>query len=232
VNTARATYDFSGKVVAITGGSTGIGRATALAFGKAGAAVVLGNRNEVAAKEVAHEIAEAGGRALALRVDVTDEESVANLVTTAVSEFGGLHVAFNNAGGVTPPSPLHAMSSADFDHNIAIDLRGVFLAMKYELTHFLSAGGGVIVNTTSVAGLVPEKGSGAYVAAKHGVIGLTKSAGLEYADQNVRVNAVAPGWIETPMTEAFHHIPGFYEAMVAATPTHRAGTPEEVARLA
>ena len=185
------------RVALVTGASRGIGAATARAFAQAGAAVALAARDADALAALAREIEAAGGRALAVPTDVGDPAAVARLVERTVATYGRLDAAFNNAGGGPRPAPLHELSPDDFDLAIRVNLRGTFLAMKYEIPALLAAGGGAIVNMSSTAGLHGVRGIAGYVAAKHGVIGLTKTAALEYGARGLRVNVVAPGPILT-----------------------------------
>lgn len=222
----------AGKVAIITCASRGIGAVTALAFAAAGAAVVLAARDESALSAVAEQIKADGGRALVVPTDVGDAGAVERLVKATTATFGRLDAAFNNAaGGRHPPTPLADVAVDDFDSVIRVSLRGVFLCMKYELPAMLASGGGAIVNMSSTAGLRGVPGIGAYVASKHGVIGLTKSVALDYAEQGIRVNAVAPGPIRTDRIAAL--IAALPEEkrspMARPTPMQRGGRPEEVA---
>ncbi|TAK56587.1 MAG: SDR family oxidoreductase [Gammaproteobacteria bacterium] len=221
--------DFSGKVVLITGGATGIGRAAAVAFADRGARLIIGDVNEAQGRLTVGLAQSRGAEALFVPTDVSKEGDVVALVEAAVGTYGQLDCAFNNAGVATEPTPLHEMDERLFDQVVAVDLKGVFLCLKHELAHMTRNGGGAIVNTASVAGLVPEPGMSNYVAAKHGVLGLTKAAGLDYAAWGIRVNAVAPGWVETPMTSAVENVPGLRQFLCAGSPMHRPARPEEIA---
>jgi NAD(P)-dependent dehydrogenase (short-subunit alcohol dehydrogenase family) len=219
--------DFTDKVVLITGGATGIGRATALAFALRGAKVVIGDVDS-RAEETVQLIEGAGGSALFVRTDVTVGADVEALVRAAVETYGGLHVAFNNAGVLPPTGPLLEQSEADWDRTVAVDLKGVFLSLKAEIRHMLSAGGGAIINTASVAGVIADPGMSPYVAAKHGVVGLTKAAALDYASAGIRVNALAPGLVETGMTKPWLDHPEMRAVVVAGSPLARPAQPEEI----
>jgi len=219
--------DFTGKVVLITGAATGIGRATALAFAAQGATVVIGDVDK-RSEETVGAIEEAGGTALFVPTDVTVAEQVERLVRTAVDRFGGLHVAFNNAGVLPPMAPLLEQSEADWDRTIAVDLKGVFLSMKYEIAHMVTAGGGAIINTASIAGVIADPAMSPYVAAKHGVVGLSKAAAVDYATAGIRVNALAPGLVHTPMTQAWLDDPQMRANVTAASQLGRPAEPEEI----
>ncbi len=224
----KQLLDYTGKVVLVTGGSTGIGRATAIAFARQGAKVAIGNPSDGGLKTV-EEIRSFGGDAIFVKTDVSNADSVKALVQITVDTFGGLDCAFNNSGILPPTMPLADINEKDFDNVIGVDLKGVFLSMKYEIQHMLKAGGGTIVNTASVAGVIADPGMAAYVAAKHGVIGLTKAAALDYATQGIRINAVAPGIVRTPMIERWLKDETFAANLLAGSPMHRAADPDEIA---
>jgi NAD(P)-dependent dehydrogenase (short-subunit alcohol dehydrogenase family) len=217
-----------GKVAIVTGASRGIGAATARALAAAGASVALAARDVDALERLADEIAAAGGRAVAVRTDVAEPAAVEGLVERTVAEFGGLDIAFNNAaGGGHPPTPLTDVAVEDFDSALAINLRGTFLCMKYEIAAMLDGGGGAIVNMASTAGLEAVGGLAAYVSSKHGIVGLTKVAALEYAARGVRVNVVAPGPILTDQLARAGE--AARQGAAQAVPMRRVGEPEEVA---
>ncbi|HZQ34655.1 MAG TPA: glucose 1-dehydrogenase [Dehalococcoidia bacterium] len=219
---------FSGKVAIVTGASRGIGAATARAFAAAGARVVLAARDAAALAGVAREVTAAGGEAIPVPTDVGDPDAVERLVNAAVEAFGRVDAAFNNAaGGGHPPTPLAEVAVEDFDGAFRVNLRGVFLCMKYEIPAMLAGGGGAIVNMASTAGVRGVPGLAAYGATKHGIVGLTRVAALDYAQQGVRVNAVAPGPI---LSERLAAIPeARREPIKRSVPMQRIGRPEEVA---
>jgi NAD(P)-dependent dehydrogenase (short-subunit alcohol dehydrogenase family) len=221
-----------GKSALVTGGASGIGRATALAMAREGARLAVADRNEAGAAETVAKINAAGGQAMAIGADMTDEAEIEAMVAKSVSAFGRLDCAFNNAGIATrqagpPGQRTHEMSRQSFDRMLAINLTGVFLCMKHEIVQMLAQGGGAIVNTASIAGLVGLAGATSYVAAKHGVVGLTKTAALEYAQDNIRVNCVNPGYIKTPMTDPT--MAERYDSIMTTVPMRRLGVPEEIA---
>ena len=226
----NTSFNFAGKVALVTGGSSGIGKTTSLLFARHGAKVLIGDINP-AGVETAEMIKRQGGEAIFVQTDVCDAEQMKNLVTTAMKSFGGLHCAFNNAGVLPSTSLLVDTDESTFDRTFAVDVKGVFLAMKYEIQQMLQAGGGAIVNNASIAGLIAERGISAYVAAKHAVIGLTKAAALEYAEQKIRINALAPGLVETPMTKPWFDNPATRSFFLANSPIGRFAQPEEVASM-
>lgn len=220
----------SGKVAIVTGGSTGIGRATALLFARHGARVVIGDLNPNG-RETVEMIEREGGTALFVETNVCSAQQVQDLVAAAVKTYGGLDFAFNNAGVLPSGALLADVEEAAFDQVIAVDLKGVFLSMKYEIQHMLKAGGGAIVNNASIAGMIADPGISAYVAAKHAVIGLSKAAALEYASQGIRINALAPGLVETGMTRHWFDDENIRKTLLANTPMGRTGRPEEMAEM-
>jgi NAD(P)-dependent dehydrogenase (short-subunit alcohol dehydrogenase family) len=221
------TMTLRDKVAIVTGGSNGIGRATALAVAAEGAAVTVADLDVEAGEAVAQEIRDKGGRAIFVRVDVADDASVAAMVARTVEEFGGLDLAFNNAGIEGTSGPLHETDPENWHRTIAVNLTGVWSSMRHEIPRMLERGGGSIVNCASVAGLVGFDGLTAYTASKHGVVGLTKSAALELATSGIRVNAVCPGVIETEMVR--RAAAGNPEAFVVMEPIGRLGRPDEIA---
>jgi NAD(P)-dependent dehydrogenase (short-subunit alcohol dehydrogenase family) len=219
-------------VAIVTGGASGIGRATALLFAQEGAKMVLADWDESKGAEAVEEIRKQGGDCTFVKVDVASPDDVQRMVATAVETYGRLDVLFNNAGVEGEQAPTADCTLENWDRVIYINLKGVFLGMKYAIPKMLESGGGVIVNNASVAGLVGFQGIPAYCASKGGVIQLTKTAALEYARQNIRVNVICPGVIWTPMVERFvAGNPEMRAALEALEPIGRFGKPEEVARL-
>jgi NAD(P)-dependent dehydrogenase (short-subunit alcohol dehydrogenase family) len=223
-----------GKSALITGGGGDIGRATALAFAREGARVAVADLRAEAAGETVAQVNAAGGQAISLSGDMSKDADVRAMVQTVVATYGRLDCAFNNAGISGWMIDAGGKKTAEwpeeaFDRMIAVNLKGVWLCMRHELPQMQAQGGGAIVNTGSIAGLVGLPTSSAYVAAKHGVVGLTKTAALEYAEANIRVNAVCPGYIKTRMTDPIMELRG--AAVLAQTPLKRMGNPEEIAEM-
>ena len=219
---------FAGKVVLVTGGATGIGRAACVAFAREGAKVMIGDIDARAEETVAI-IRQAGGEADFTPTDVSDPAAVEALVAACVTRFGRMDAAFNNAGVLPPQRPLHEVLPEEMALAVDVDFKGVFFALQSEIRHFLKVGGGVIVNTASVGGLIADPNMSAYVAMKHAVVGLTKAAAIEYAQQNIRVNAIAPGFVVTPMTQHWADSAEFRAAFFAGNISGRAAQPEEIA---
>jgi NAD(P)-dependent dehydrogenase (short-subunit alcohol dehydrogenase family) len=223
--------EFNGKVALVTGGGSGIGRATALAFAREGAKVVIGNRNVERGEETVAMIRDAGGESSFRRTDVSVAAEIEALVDHAVKTYGRLDIAFNNAGieGEVQPT-LVDQTEANFDEVMAVNVKGVWLSMKYEIPRMLEQGGGAIVNTSSVAGVIGFPGIGIYIASKHAVVGLTKTAALEFSAKGIRVNAVNPAVIDTEMVDRLADGMNMKKGDLSSLhPIRRIGRVEEVA---
>ena len=218
---------FNGKVAIVTGGSSGIGRATAIAFARERAYVVVASRREDEGLETVKLVKEAGSDGLFVKTDVAKPADIGAMVEKTVESYGRLDYAFNNAGVEQVPTPLLEQTEEDFDRIININVKAVWLCMQHQIRQMLKNGGGAIVNMSSVAGLIGASTMPIYVASKHAVVGLTKSVALEYAKEGIRVNAVCPGYIQTPMVETFGK--QLQEQIIQMHPIGRAGKPEEIA---
>lgn len=222
--------DFSGKVALVTGAASGMGLATAKAFAEAGSAVVLADFREDRVKAEAQNLVAAGHKAIAVRCDVSDDTQVEQMVARTVAEFGRLDAAFNNAGVMARIAPTADSTREEWDRVIGINLRGVWSCMKYELRQMERQGSGAIVNNASVGALTGNPGIGSYIASKHGVVGLTRTAALEYIKQGIRVNAVNPGLIDTQVArDVVSGDEQAYNEIAKHVPIARAGRPEEIA---
>ncbi len=218
------------RVALVTGGGAGLGRATCLAFAADGAAVVVADRAAESAAMTVSLIEREGGSAVSVEIDVTQTSDCELMVTVATSRFGRLDFAYNNAGMGGEGLPTHETTLAHWDALMAVNLTGVFLSMKHEIPAMLETGGGAIVNTSSIRGLVSYPDLSAYTASKHAVLGLTKSAALEYVDKGIRINAVCPGVVKTALVkQSYARMPGFEERSLALHPVGRFGDPEEIA---
>jgi NAD(P)-dependent dehydrogenase (short-subunit alcohol dehydrogenase family) len=224
------TRDLEGKIALVTGGTSGIGRDTAILFAKAGAKVVVAGRREPEGEETVELVRAAGGDGLFVKTDVSKAFEVEALIQKAVEKFGRLDIAFNNAGIEGVWAPIVRQSEEDWDRTIAINLKGVWLCLKYEIQQMLKQGGsGAIVNMSSITGLVGSVGAAAYSASKHGVMGLTQTAALENAKRGIRINAVCPGFTETPMADRIFRVPGILKYVLSCHPIGRLGKPTEIA---
>ena len=222
--------DFTGKVALVTGAAAGMGLATAQAFAEAGAAVVLADYKEDGIQEAAKTLVAAGYRVIAVRCDVSDDTQVEAMVERTVAEFGRLDAAFNNAGVMAQIAHTADSTRGDWDRVIGINLRGVWACMKYELRQMERQDSGAIVNNASVGALTGNPGIGSYIASKHGVVGLTRTAALEYVRRGIRVNAVNPGLIDTQVArDVFNGSEDTYIEAGKGVPIGRAGRPEEIA---
>jgi NAD(P)-dependent dehydrogenase (short-subunit alcohol dehydrogenase family) len=218
------------KVALVTGGTSGIGKATAIALGVAGAKVVFSGRREAEGEDVANSIRKSGAECLFVRSDVSSESDVQALIGETVATYSRLDCAFNNAGIASPAKPLHEHSLEDFDDLMAVNVRGLFLCMKYELQQMITQGSGVIVNNSSTSGLFAFAGTSPYVASKHAVMGLTRAAALDYAKQGIRINAVNPGLTGTEGLDRFtNKDPALEQQLASIVPMERMGQPEEIA---
>lgn len=223
--------ELKGKTAIITGAGSGIGKAIALLYAQEGARIVVSDLNEQGGNETLREIQSAGGEAIFVKADTSQPGDSEQLVKATLQKFGALHIAVNNAGIAGPIQPVGEYPVDGWDKVIAINLSGVFYGMRYQLPAMLAAGGGSIVNIASILGKVGSKGSAAYTAAKHGVVGLTEAAALEYATQGIRINAIGPGYIMTPMlSQALDE--ATLKAVAGLHPMQRLGKVEEVAALA
>jgi NAD(P)-dependent dehydrogenase (short-subunit alcohol dehydrogenase family) len=226
----KQLLSFEDKVVIVTGARSGIGKAIAIAFGEQGAKVVCAGRR--ACDDTVAAITAAGGTAITITADVSSDEDVKNLIAKTVETYGRLDVLVNNAGSLPPTKPLAEQTVEDFDHTMAVDVRGVFLGMKYAIPELEKVGGGAIVNIASVAGLVADPGMAPYVAAKHAVVGITKAAGIEYGASNIRINGIAPGFVASEMTQGWMDDPEMKALVTSYNFQHRIADPSEIAGVA
>ncbi len=220
-----------GKIALVTGASSGIGRAIAMVFAREGATVVVSDMNEDGGRETVRLLEQQGGMAIFVKANVAEPSDMASLVKETVDRYGGLHIACNNAGvgGETLPTADYPVE--EWNRVLSINLSGVFFGMKYQIPAILNSGGGSIINIASILGAVGFATAPAYTAAKHGVVGLTQTSALEYSSRGVRINAVGPGFIQTPMIHKLDADKAVHEMLVAAHPIGRLGRPEEVAEL-
>jgi len=224
--------EFKGKIALVTGGNSGIGKAAAIRFAQEGAKVVIAARRVDEGEQVAQEIRDSGGNAIFLQTDVSQASQVEAMVNKTVETYGRLDCAFNNAGTLSALGPTHEVDEQSWRNVLDVNLTGVWLCMKYEIRQMLEQESGAIVNDSAGGGLVGSANAAAYVASKHGIIGLTKSAAIEYASRGIRVNAVCPGSVDTPMTEDFYNDPSRVSRIIANHPIGRGGTSEEIAAAA
>lgn len=221
-------YELKDKIVLITGAAQGIGLATAQEFAKAGAVTIMADIKKT--EQEAAALTSGGYRALAIQCDVSKEQDVKNMMEEILKTYGRLDAAFNNAGIQTPQRPMAEITNDEFDHTVAVDLKGVWNCMQYEIPQMLKQGGGCIVNTSSQGGVTGFPGQAAYIACKHAVIGLTRTAAIDYADKGIRINAVCPGCILTPMAaDIIKRNPAMAEEFNKMIPQGRLGQPEEIA---
>ncbi|MDR1190007.1 MAG: SDR family oxidoreductase [Bifidobacteriaceae bacterium] len=226
---APTSFDFTGKVALVTGGGTGMGQAAAVALAAAGAKVAItGRSNADATLEM---IKQVGGEGIFIRGDVGIEDDVQRIIEGVVGTFGRLDIAFNNAGVGVVGKPLTEQSAQDYDFTMNTDLKGVFFCMKYEIPEMLKVDGGAIINNGSVASIVADPGMSLYVAAKHGVAGITKAAALEYAAQGVRINCLAPSFFATPLTQNWLDDPEMTEVVKGFNAMHKVAVPDEIAGI-
>ena len=224
----NVTYDFSGKAVLVTGAGSGMGRASSLAFAAAGAEVAVLDINTESGLETVEQIETSGGQAIFVGVDVADDDAVRRAVDDVVSHFGRLDVAHNNAGAEGQHAFMLEQEPANWRRTIDVNLSSVFYCMQAEIPHMLRSGGGSIINTASAAGLIGAYGLTPYVAAKHGVVGLTKAAANEFSEQGIRINALCPGPVETPFISSFPS--SWTERLLGGTPIRRLAQPDEISQ--